>query len=65
MSNTRTKQWLSLVVERDPDHYETPNAYEFSNGRVFKSSDRSASGVYTEVTLGGERVTLGVQEVTW
>ena len=35
-----------LVVKNDPEHYEDDDAYEFSNGRKFKSTDRGGNGIY-------------------
>lgn len=44
--NTSERNFLDLVLRADPEHYEEEIAYEFSNGRRFKSSDKSDSGVY-------------------
>jgi len=44
----RTFNWLSLVVEADPDHYEKEEVYEFSDGRVFLNTDSGTSGIYDE-----------------
>jgi len=44
----RTFSWLTLVTEADPEHYEIDDAYEFSNGRTFKSTDSGSSGVYDQ-----------------
>lgn len=43
MSETTSSErdWLSMVVEADPDHYEQDTAYKFSNGRELKSTDNT------------------------
>lgn len=43
---TSQASWLSQVTKADKDHYETEDAYEFSNGRTFKSTDKTDHGVY-------------------
>lgn len=44
MANTSfEKDWLSIVVEQDPDHYDQDTAYKFSNGREFKSTDKDST----------------------
>ena len=45
-NNTTEMNLLQLVLEQDPEHFEVEDVYEFSNGRKFKSTDRSDSGVY-------------------
>jgi hypothetical protein len=42
----RDYNWLSLVLEADPEHYEPDTVYEFSGQREFKSTDRASSGIY-------------------
>ena len=44
--STREIDWRSVVIEADPDHFKDDIAYEFSNGRVFLSTDKSNSGIY-------------------
>lgn len=49
MTTTSTFTWLSLVIESDPEHYKTGDAYRFSNNRTFESTDkRASSGIYSE-----------------
>ena len=43
----REYDYKSLVVKSDDEHYDKDDAYEFSNGRKFKSTDGdSGSGIY-------------------
>jgi len=42
----RTEPWLNIVLAMDKEYYELDPAYEFSNKREFKSSDKGSSGVY-------------------
>ena len=44
--NTTETSLLQLVLENHPEHYEVEDVYEFSNGRKFKNTDGSDSGVY-------------------
>lgn len=44
---TTEKDFRSIVVENDDEFYEDPTVYEFSNGRKFKCTDKSDSGVYS------------------
>ena len=37
-----TKDWLSLCNEHDKDRYKEEEVYEFSNGRKFKNTDKTA-----------------------
>ena len=46
MTTTSEKPWLAEVLEVDKEHYEPEDVYEFSNGRKFKSTDKTDSGVY-------------------
>ena len=45
-SSTRDFDWLSLVLEMDPDHYKPEVIYDFTGNRKFLSTDASDSGVY-------------------
>lgn len=48
----RDYDWLSLVLCHDPKHFDTDqDAYEFSNGRKFKSTDHTSSGVYIDSSI--------------
>lgn len=38
--------WESLVREADEDVDKPEDVYEFSNGRKFKSTDDTDSGIY-------------------
>ena len=43
----RDYNWLDLVLKRDPKHFiSDEDVYEFSNGRKFKNTDNTDSGVY-------------------
>lgn len=46
MTTTSEKPFLNEVLEVDPDHYKKEDVYEFSNDRVFKSTDDGTSGIY-------------------
>lgn len=68
---TTRKSWLAMVLEVDADHFDASDAYVFSNGRVFKDTDRSG-GIYNlsfqyRVTQEGDyRVTQdGSKRVWW
>jgi hypothetical protein len=39
---------LTEVLKADPDHYKPEDVYEFSNGRTFKSTDNTDSGIYED-----------------
>lgn len=44
---TTTKTDLRTeVLKVDPEHYEAEDVYRFSNGKKFKSTDKSSSGIY-------------------
>ena len=36
----------NLVVKEDKEHYDPDDAYEFSNGRKFESTDNNGSTIY-------------------
>jgi hypothetical protein len=38
--------WRAIILEHDKKHYEDDDAYEFSNGRKMKSTDRYETGIY-------------------
>jgi hypothetical protein len=43
----RDYDWLSLVLTHDPKHHVVDEVvYEYSNGRKFKNTDNTDSGVY-------------------
>jgi len=42
----RDFQWLQEVLKSDPEHYLEDDAYEMSNGKKFKSTDKTNSGIY-------------------
>ena len=42
----RDYTWLSIVLDNDKEHHEPEDVYVFGNGRKFKSSDKTDSGVY-------------------
>ena len=45
---TKVIDWAKLVREAwGPAYNEPDTAYQFSNGREFKSSDASRGGIYT------------------
>lgn len=46
MANTSQKDFRSLVLEHEPEFYEIPWVYEFSNGRKFLDSGGNA-GIYS------------------
>jgi len=49
MADTPTHRdfsWRSLVEGADKDHDKDPYVYRFSNGREFKSTDKTDSGIY-------------------
>jgi hypothetical protein len=43
----RQISWIGEVLKSDPDHYKEEDVYRFSNGRTFKSTDKTDSGIYT------------------
>lgn len=45
-TNTSEVTWLSVVLQVEPDKYKEEDVYEFSNGRKFKSTDKTNSGIY-------------------
>ena len=42
------RNFKDIVTELDEDHYKDPDVYVFSNGRVFKCTDRTGGGAYGE-----------------
>lgn len=41
------RSWKAIVLRQwGPEYNRSDDAYEFSNGRKFESSDRGDSGVY-------------------
>ena len=46
MMTTSEKSILTEVLELDPEHFDPEDVYEFSNGKTFKSTDKTSSGVY-------------------
>ena len=49
MPNESKKSWLAEVLEyEEEDYYEPEDVYEFSNGRKFKSTDKSDHGFYED-----------------
>ena len=43
----RDYSWLALVLTHDPKHHvPDEDVYQFSNGRKFKTTDHTDSGVY-------------------
>lgn len=51
MANTSQKDFRSLVLEHEPEFYEIPWVYEFSNGRSFLDSG-SSKGIYSPPVAG-------------
>lgn len=45
-TNTSETQILTEVLKVDKEHYATDPAYEFSNGKVFDSTDKTDHGIY-------------------
>lgn len=46
-SSEREISWLGEVLEADPDHYMADeDVYTFGNGRTFKTTDKTNSGIY-------------------
>jgi len=43
---TTTIDWRTQVLENDDEHFDRDDVYEFSNGRKFKDTDKSDSGIY-------------------
>ena len=46
MTTTSNKSILDEVLELEDNFYDPEDVYEFSNGRKFKSTDRTDSGIY-------------------
>ena len=46
MTTTTERTILKEVLELDEEHYEPEDVYEFSNGKKFKSTDKTDHGVY-------------------
>lgn len=46
MTTTSTVSWLAQVLNADPDFYKIPYVYQFSNNRIFNSTDHTNSGIY-------------------
>ncbi len=39
--------WLAYVLEMDPEYYDPPIVYEWSDGRDHECTDHTDSGIYS------------------
>ena len=76
MANTSTFNWLTMVTESDPHHYDSDIAYEFTGStggfRLFYKKDRNGEGLYQDYNEilwedGGDGITWedGGDAIDW